>query len=211
MTQCKQCGVNLPDDAKFCLQCGTPVQPEEPAPPSGPVGPAEPLPPLDFIQPALTGGMFLGLLSSIPIINAGCCLWVLLGGAMAAVMLLRQRQRGITYGDGAFAGVLSGFFGAVVGTVVQMSFHVITARFFQSQQQQMEDLLRQVGVEGQIRDWMLRVFSGEISAITVGFTFFANLLTYSLFAMVGGIMAIAIINRRQEKQGRPPITPITRN
>ena len=207
MTQCKQCGVNLPDDAKFCLQCGTPVQPEEPFRPAGPV---QPLPPLDFIQPAITGGMFLGLLSSIPFISAGCCLWVLLGGGMAAVMLLRQRPSGITYGDGAFVGVLSGFFGAVVGTVVQMSFHVITARFFQSQQQQMEDLLRQIGAEGPIRDWTLRVFSGEISAVTVGFTFFANLLMYSLFAMVGGIMAIAIINKRQGKQ-QPPITPITRN
>jgi hypothetical protein len=152
---------------------------------------------LDFIQPALTGGMFLGLLSSIPFISAGCCLWVLMGGAMASVLLLRQRPSGIKYGDGAFAGVLSGFFGAVVGTVIQMSLHVIEARFLQSQQQQMEDMLKQLGAEGPIRDWTLRVFSGEVSAVTVGFTFFANLLMYSLSAMAGGIVAIAILNRRR--------------
>ena len=55
MTQCKQCGVNLPEEAKYCLQCGTPVQPEEPVQPTGPVAPP---PELDFVQPALTGGMF---------------------------------------------------------------------------------------------------------------------------------------------------------
>ena len=196
--ECKHCGVNLPDDAKFCLQCGTPVQPEEPEQPKRP---AQPQRELDFVQPALTGGMFLGLLSSVPFISAGCCLWILMGGGIAAIMVLRQRPSGITYGDGAFAGVLSGLFGAVVGTTVQMSVHLITARFFQAQQQQieqqMQEMFRQLGAEGPFRDWAMRVFSGEVSAVTVGFTFFANLLTYSLFAMIGGIIAIAIINRRR--------------
>jgi hypothetical protein len=141
--------------------------------------------------------MFLGFLSSIPVISVGCCLWVLLGGGMAAVVLNRQRPAGIAYGDGAFVGVLSGFFGAVVGTVIQMSFRVITSRFFESQQQQVEDLLRQLGAEGPMRDWTLRVLSGEVSRVTVFFTFFANLLLYALFAMIGGIIAIAMLKKRE--------------
>jgi hypothetical protein len=127
-------------------------------------------------------------------------MWVLLGGGMAAVMLRRQRPAGITYGDGAFVGVLSGFFGAITGTVIQMSFNVITARFFDSRQQQVEDLLRQLGAEGPMRDWALRVFSGEISAGTIFITFFSNLLTYALFAMIGGIIAIAMLKRREGSQ-----------
>src|SRR4051812_20234222 len=103
---CKQCGEELPDHAKFCLHCGGPVEPPEPAPPPAP---RAPLPDLNFVQPALTGGMFLGLLSSIPIISAGnllCCMWLLLGGGMAVVLLTRQRPiTSISYGDGAFAGV----------------------------------------------------------------------------------------------------------
>lgn len=197
MTQCKQCGVNLPEEAKYCLQCGTPVQPEEPVQPTGPVAPP---PELDFVQPALTGGMFLGLLSSIPIISAGnllCCMWVLLGGGIAAIMLLRQRPSGITNGDAAFGGVLSGLFGAIVATVVQMSFRAIAARFFESQQQQLEDMLKQIGAEGPMRDWTLRAFSGEISVATILFTFFTNLIAFALFAMIGGILAIAIINKRK--------------
>jgi hypothetical protein len=198
--QCRQCGAELPDHAKFCLQCGTPVEDEAPQPPA----PQAPLPDLDFIQPALTGGMFLGLLSSIPVISAGnclCCMWVLMGGGIAVVLLTRQRPiTSITYGDGAFAGVLSGLFGAVVGTVVQMSFRTIAARFFESQQQQLEQILNNLGAEGPMRDWLMRVVSGEISATTFLFTFFANLLVFALFAMIGGILAVAILNKRVQTQ-----------
>jgi hypothetical protein len=156
---------------------------------------------LNFVQPALTGGMFLGLLSSMPLISAGnylCCLWVVLGGGIAAVLLTRQRPlSSINYGDGAFAGVISGLFGAVVGTIVQTVFRALSpAQFFEAQRQAIEQMMNQVSLEGPMRDFMLRMASGEISAATVAFTFISNVLTYSLFAMIGGILALAIIRRR---------------
>lgn len=195
--RCRQCGAELPDEAKFCLQCGTSLEPEPEQPPP----PQAPLPDLDFIQPALSGGMFLGLLSSIPVISAGnllCCMWVLLGGGAAAVLLTRQRPlRTITYGDGAFAGVLSGFFGAIIGTAVQVSFDVLLKGFFESQRQQIETALNQIGAEGALRDLVLRVASGEVSLGTVLFIFLGNLLAFALFAMIGGILAIAILKKRE--------------
>jgi hypothetical protein len=205
MAQCKQCGTELPDHARFCLQCGTPVPaPESQEPgseePPVPPRPTAPLPDLNFIQPAITGGMFLGLLSSMPLISAGnflCCMWVLLGGGIAAVLLTRQRPlSSITYGDGAFVGVMSGLFGAVIGTVVQLAFRVITAPFVQNQKDDYEKLMKQVGLEGPMRDFLLRTFSGEISTLTVMFTFVSNLLVYALFAMIGGIIALAILRKR---------------
>jgi hypothetical protein len=190
---CKNCGTELPDHARFCLQCGNPVEPEEPA-----GQPAkEPEPPLDFVQPAAMGGMFLGVLSSVPIVSIGFCMWILLGGAIAAQQVSRQRRSGVTYGDGAFAGVLSGLFGSLVGTTIQMCFRVIAAPFFASQQQQLEQILNQMGVEGPMRDWVVRAASGEISLTTVIFTLFSNLLAFSLFAMIGGILAIAILKKRK--------------
>jgi hypothetical protein len=159
------------------------------------------MPDLDFVQPALTGGMFLGLLSSLPIIQAGnclCCMWVLLGGAIATVMLTKQRPLNqITYGDGAFAGVLSGAFGAVIGTIVQMAFRAMTSRLVQSQQQAVEDALNKANIPDPWRDWLSRMASGEVSRFTLLFTLFSNLLAYALFAMIGGILAIAILNRRE--------------
>ena len=41
------------------------------------------------LQPALLGGVFIGVMSSLPIVNIGnccCCLWVLAGGALAVTV-----------------------------------------------------------------------------------------------------------------------------
>jgi hypothetical protein len=205
VAQCKQCGTELPDHARFCLQCGAPVtppDPQKPEEPPAPPRPGAPLPDLNFIQPAMTGGMFLGLLSSVPFISIGCCMWVPLGGGIAAVLLTRQRRlSSISYGDGAFAGVMSGLFGAVVGTIVQLAFRALTAPFAANQLQELEKLMDQLGLEGGMRDFLLRTFSGEISTLTVLFTFVSNLLVYALFAMIGGIIALAILRKRSATEG----------
>jgi hypothetical protein len=147
--------------------------------------------------------MFLGFLSSIPPINCLCCLWVLIGGGIGSTLLSKQRPTGITYGDGAYVGVLSGLFGAIVGTVLHIPIQLISARLLETPQQEFEEWFRQLGIEGPMRDWLLRVASGEISAATILFTFIANLLTWSLFAMIGGIIAVAILNKQKSQyQGK---------
>jgi hypothetical protein len=150
--------------------------------------------------------MFLGVLSSLPFIGAGnclCCAWVLGGGALATLLLTKQRPSGVALGDGAFVGVLSGLFGAIVATFISVPVRILSARFLASQQQAMEDTLRQLGVEGPMRDLALRLASPEISATTILFTFFTNLLVYSLFAMIGGILTVAILERRRNAGTRP--------
>lgn len=191
MSPCKQCGANLPDDARFCLQCGAAVdQQPQPVTDSGA--------PLDFVQPALAGGMFLGVLSSLPFVGLGnclCCMWMQGGGAIASLLLAKQRPSGINLGDGAFAGVLSGVFGAVIGTIVSIPVRLIQTRYFDPEA--VEEMLNDIpGLEGPMRDLMLRMAS-EISATTLTVTFFTNLLLYSLFAMIGGILAIAILNKKK--------------
>jgi len=196
VSPCKQCGAELPEQARFCYQCGAPVDQQLE---QKPTTPAPPPPKLEFLQPALAGGMFLGLLSSLPFISAGnciCCAWVLGGGALATLLLTKQRPSGVALGDGAFVGVLSGLFGAVVATLVSIPVRILSARLFASQQQAMEEALREIGAEGPLRDLMLRVASPEISAATLLFTFFMNLLVYALFAMIGGILTVAILERR---------------
>jgi hypothetical protein len=195
VNQCKQCGANLPENARFCLQCGTAVESE-------PAGPPTPLPDLDFVQPALMGGAFLGLMSSLPIIMAGnclCCMWVIGGGAIGTVLLQKQQpSRTLTSGDGAFVGVLSGLFGAIVGTIVSIPVRIISTRIFGSQQEAIEKMFEGLPeIEGPMRDLVMRIASSEISVVTVIATFITNLIFWSLFAMVGGILAVVILNKRR--------------
>ncbi|HSL24043.1 MAG TPA: hypothetical protein VK886_21095 [Vicinamibacterales bacterium] len=73
------------------------------------------------LQPALLGGVFMGVLSALPFIsyaNACCCLWVVVGGLLAAWLLQQNHPYAITTGDGALVGLLAGLCGAVIGTVV---------------------------------------------------------------------------------------------
>src|SRR5204863_2146358 len=129
------------------------------------------------------------------------------GGAVATVLLTRQRPSGVALGDGAFVGVLSGLFGAVVATLISIPLRILSARFFESQQQSLENWLREIGAEGPMRDLALRLASPEISPTTLLFTFFMNLLVYSLFAMIGGILTVAILERRRNADARPRSQP----
>jgi hypothetical protein len=43
------------------------------------------------LQPALLGGVFIGVMSALPIVNCCCCLWMLAGGALA-VYLRKQNS-----------------------------------------------------------------------------------------------------------------------
>ena len=82
------------------------------------------------VTPALIGGIILGLLSAIPLINFGnacCCLWVLVGGAIAAKMLInRSPVYPVQSGDGAVVGLLAGAIGSavilVIGVPLQLLF-----------------------------------------------------------------------------------------
>jgi hypothetical protein len=148
--------------------------------------------------------MFLGVLSSLPLVAAGnclCCMWVLGGGGIAAFLLTKQRPTGITYGDGAFGGVLSGVFGAVIGTIVSIPIRIIQGRLFETRPEQLEQMMRDIpGLEGPMRDLVMRLASSDVTVQTVAFTLLANLLIYSLFATIGGILTVAILNKKREPQ-----------
>ena len=143
VTQCKQCGTELPEHARFCLQCGAPRS-------AGRARTADPrsrhlrrrnwisfsrLSPAECFWDACHPSR--SSVAGISLLHVGS-----LGGGMAAVLLTRQRPLSASpTAMERLSGVLSGLFGAVVGTVVQMSFRAIAARFFESQQQQLEQIL----------------------------------------------------------------------
>jgi len=75
------------------------------------------------IRSAALGGLFIGVLSALPIVGAAnccCCLWIVSGGALAAYLEAQQQNRTLTGGEGAAVGALAGviFPPAVLGSAL---------------------------------------------------------------------------------------------
>jgi hypothetical protein len=78
-------------------------------------------------QPALLGGLFIGVLSSLPLLNLAncCCLWVILGGMLTVYLDQQNTPMPIETGKAALGGLIAGAIGGVIyatATVVWMSF-----------------------------------------------------------------------------------------
>ena len=85
-------------------------------------------------QPALLGGIFIGVLSALPVVNLGnccCCLWVVAGGALAVYLLQQNDPAPISTGDALHVGLLAGVVGAVVGSLVSIPMNLLTAPLLQ--------------------------------------------------------------------------------
>ena len=192
--QCRECGAKLPDGSRTCMQCGTPVDSPMKST-SGPHGT------LEFVQPAIAGGLLLGLLSSLPIVNLANLLfgfWILAGGALTSHLIARQRASGISYGDGAFGGVLSGLFGSIVATIMLIPSKLYFAAEWETGRQQAElQLNKTPEAAGPMRDLLLRALSPEVSFTTELFWFFMYGFLFSLVAMMGGMLMVWVINRRK--------------
>ena len=196
MTQCRECGANLPDEARTCMQCGTPV---ELSAKSG--GRSQPN--LVFVQPAIVGGLLAGLLSSIPILELGIGVWILGGGAFTVYLLLKQHPTGIGYGDGAFGGVLSGFVGAVVATLMLIPSKLKFPSDFEQIHREIEkQWSKNPNAHGPLFDLFMRSLSQEVSLTTELFTLFVYGFIYSLIAMLGGLLMVWLTNRRLARQKR---------
>jgi hypothetical protein len=191
MSQCKQCGATLPENSPYCLQCGTENSGRG-------NNPALPTKELEFLKPAITGGVVLGVLSALPFISAVnciCCLWVLGGGGLTTWLLNKQRPGELKYGDGAIGGVISGLIGAIVTTALSIPLQMLM--FTQQTVDDMQEQFSQMDMPPAVRDAILQFFTPgfNLNRVLLGLVF--NVILFGLFAMIGGIITVAILNRKK--------------
>jgi zinc-ribbon domain len=192
---CWQCGATLADNAQYCMQCGTAADEAGPE-----TEPATPVSTTGFLGPALISGSAMGILATIPLVNCLCCAWFLGGGALSAWLVGKKQSGGIrtlSLGDGAFAGVLAGVWGAVVATVASIPVRMLSAASIAQARDQIETMLAQnPEVPNWVRELLLNIVSQDLNAVSLMVGLFINLLLYGLFAMVGGIVLVAIMRRK---------------
>jgi hypothetical protein len=157
------------------------------------------------LQPALLGGVTIGVLSALPVINLAncCCAWILFGGALSAYLMQQNHPAPIEIGDGAIVGLLAGVTGSFVWLVVSVPLSVALAPF-------------QAGMAGRIiRDAgdmapeMRAIFENMAGAPAIGlsliFGFFVMLCVSSVFGMIGGLFGALMFKKQQPPVLPPPI------
>jgi hypothetical protein len=154
----------------------------------------------DRLQPALWGGVAIGVLSALPVVNYGnccCCLWVLLGGGLAAYLRQQNTPYQIQPSEGAIVGLMAGIFGAMIGAVISIPLYLYMGPM---QQQAFERVFENnPDVPPELRDFMVRFATGP-GAWVFGLLF--ALCIDAVFGTLGGLLGVAIF-----KKNLPPPPP----
>ena len=167
------------------------------------------------LQPVVFGGLFIGVLSALPIVSLGnvcCCLWIVGGGMLTAWLLQRDRAEPLALGEGAVSGLLAGVVGSVVYVAVSIPISIVTAPF---QRRMMEFMMDSQGdVPPEVRE-MLEGFGSEgiIASIALGFV--VMLIAGMIFSSLGGLLGVLIFrpsspaspSHGQFPPGPPPPAP----
>jgi hypothetical protein len=152
------------------------------------------------LQPALWGGLFIGVLSALPLVNAGnccCCLWVLMGGALAVYLRQQNSPFAVPASEGALVGLLAGLIGGVIAGLLSIPLQAMTSGF---QHQMLERILSSNPyMPPEARDAMERWASGS-ALRTVGALI--NVVVFTVFGMLGGLLGVAVF-----KKNVPPPPP----
>jgi hypothetical protein len=154
----------------------------------------------DRLQPALWGGLFIGVLSALPLINAGnccCCLWVLVGGALAAYLRQQNNPYQIDAAEGAIVGLMAGVIGGVVYSLLSIPLQMMTGPM---QQEWMNQILSSnPDVPPEMRELVERLTASSGLQL-IGMIL--SVVVYSIFGLLGGLIGVAIF-----KKNLPPPQP----
>jgi hypothetical protein len=160
------------------------------------------------MQPAVLGGLFIGILSALPIVSVGncCCLWIIGGGFLAAYLDSQNRPDNLPVSRG----VLDGFLAAVVGAFVWLLVSVALAGLLAPLQERMAEEIgrRAATMPPETRAWFDAVAARGTSSLRYFIGFCFQLVIGMIFAPVGGALAAVFFKKDVPPAlGGPPPLP----
>ena len=158
-------------------------------------------------RPALLGGLAIGVLSALPVINLAncCCAWILFGGALAAYLMQQNHPEPVQIGDGAITGLLAGSIGAVVWLIVSIPISAVMAPL---QSEMSQRLLRNASeMTPELRSLLESMQGGPVIGLGLLFGFLLMLFVSTLFGMLGGLFGALMFRKSPPAVIPPPIPP----
>jgi len=154
-------------------------------------------------QSVFVGGLFIGVLSALPIVNVAncCCLWILLGGAIAAFLSRQEGPGPIDLLTGARVGFRAGIVGAVVWLVCSVAIDAVVAPL----QQRFADLVlnNATDMPGDVRAWLDGASDNASTPARLMLGFLFQLGVATPFAALGGLLGAAMITRAAGRHVQP--------
>src|SRR6059036_1044136 len=115
-----------------------------------------------MLKAALIGGVALGILSVIPLlnmVNCFCCAWVIGGGILAANLYVKGSIEAVTLGRGLVLGLLTGAIGGVVETLFSTPLQMIMASMGASALSRFEQVVDQMkDLPPEVREALRSIF-----------------------------------------------------
>ncbi|HKQ75704.1 MAG TPA: hypothetical protein VJ810_18550 [Blastocatellia bacterium] len=168
---------------------------------------------LDWKQPALFGGLIAGLLSVIPGVQlANCCFcaWLLVGGGVAAKMLINRTPRPVKSGEGAKVGAMAGLIASGIYLVITIL--VTLSAFGADFQRDILERIRESVNNPDFQETLQKLIEASVNQTPAqrlisslpGWIVFAVL--YVGFSTLGGLLGVALFEKRRD-QPPPPQYP----
>jgi hypothetical protein len=167
-------------------------------------------PPPPKLQPALLGGAFMGVLSALPFIsyfNACCCLWIIVGGLLAAWLMQQNHPYAISTADGALVGLLAGVFGALIATLVQVLLAPVQRQLDLYMINRFAEMMGEV--PPMVADAIEQRRSGPaMTLISALGGLILMMIIGPIFSMLGGLLGAALFRRKELPPPASPMTPV---
>ena len=169
---------------------------------------------LDWKQPALVGGVIGGMFSVIPFVNlANCCFcaWLLVGGAVAAKMLINRTPRPVRSGEGALVGALAGLIAAGVYSLIGLALAVfnIGQRIQEGLFIRLAEMSNDPNLQERIRKMIEESANQPQAEKLVSALIFLVIVSvvYIGFSTLGGLLGVALFEKRRNQPPPPQYPP----
>ena len=171
---------------------------DQPAPP---VSTPPAAPPADYLQPAFWAGVCSGVLTGVPVLSAGCCLWMAGGGTLAVFFF--QQMNGFSLqrpADGARLGMITGLFAFLVWSVVSLLSNVLISRgFWNFVNTFNEQFQKSMPNDPQTREFVAWASTTDGMITMFIFVALAFLTAHVLLGALGGATGVRSFNKERPK------------
>ena len=157
------------------------------------------------LQPALLGGLFIGVLSALPIVNMGnccCCLWVVAGGALAVYLRQQNHPVPLNAAEGALLGLMAGLIGGIISAILSIPMQMMLGPMQAEWMTRILESNRDLPPD--FRDAMERAAGGGAVGAMAAFGAIVGIITSVVFGMLGGLLGVAIFKKNAPPSAPPP-------